>query len=45
MLWQLQEYIGYYNDDRPHSKNGYIAPAKFETLRREIAEAKMNNLE
>lgn len=43
-LWQLQEYIGHYNHKRPHSKNDYLAPAKFEKLHRERAEAKAKNL-
>lgn len=43
-LWQIQEFIGYYNHKRPHSKNDYIAPANFEKLHRERAEAKTENL-
>lgn len=33
MRWLIAEYIGHYNHIRPHSHNGYIAPAKFEALR------------
>lgn len=43
-LWQIQEFIGHYNHKRPHSKNDYLAPAKFEKLHRERAEAKAKNL-
>lgn len=42
--WQVQTFIGHYNHKRPHSKNDYIAPAKFEKLHRERAEAKAKNL-
>jgi len=42
--WQIQEFIGHYNYKRPHSKNDYIAPAKFEKLHRDRAEAKAENL-
>lgn len=31
----VAEYMGHYNSIRPHSYNGYIAPAKFEALRLE----------
>jgi putative transposase len=43
-LWQIQEFIGHYNHKRPHSKNDYLAPAKFEKLHREQAEAKAKDL-
>lgn len=36
MRWLISEYIGYYNHERPHSTNDYIAPAKFETMRKEL---------
>ena len=35
MKWLVAEYMGHYNNVRPHSYNGYIAPAKFEALRLE----------
>ncbi|WP_232023563.1 IS3 family transposase [Thiomicrorhabdus aquaedulcis] len=33
MRWLVSEYMGHYNHIRPHSSNGYIAPAKFEQIR------------
>lgn len=42
--WKVQQFIGHYNHKRPHSKNDYIAPAKFEKLHRERAEEKSKNL-
>lgn len=35
MKWLIAEYMGHYNNIRPHSYNDYIAPAKFEALRLE----------
>ncbi len=33
MKWLIADYMGHYNQIRPHRHNGYIAPAKFEALR------------
>ena len=35
MKWLIAEYMGHYNNIRPHSYNDYIAPAKYEALRLE----------
>lgn len=43
-LWVIREYIGYYNHQRPHSQNNYIAPEKFERSRKELAQAKEKSL-
>ena len=42
--WVIREYIGYYNNERPHSKNSYIAPEQFEKLGKELAKAKEKSL-
>ncbi len=33
MKWLVDEFIGYYNHDRPHSFNHYLPPVKFEEIR------------
>ena len=33
MKWLVDEFIGHYNHDRPHSFNEYLSPVKFEQLR------------
>jgi len=33
MKWLVDEFIGYYNHDRPHSFNEYLSPVKFEKIR------------
>ena len=33
MKWLVDEFIGYYNHDRPHSFNEYLSPVKFEQIR------------
>ena len=33
MKWLVDEFVGHYNHDRPHSFNEYLSPVKFERLR------------
>jgi len=33
MKWLVDEFIGHYNHDRPHSSNDYLSPVKFEQVR------------
>jgi len=33
MKWLIDEFIAYYNHDRPHSFNDYLPPVKFEKKR------------
>jgi len=33
MKWLVDEFMGYYNHDRPHSFNDYLSPIKFEQVR------------
>jgi len=29
MKWVIEEFMGYYNHNRPHSTNGYLSPVKY----------------
>jgi len=43
MKWVVDEFIGHYNHDRPHSFNDYLSPVKFEKVRLDqIAEIENN---
>ena len=44
MRWLISDYMGYYNHVRPHSNNGYLAPNRFEALRRAHLEKLERNL-
>lgn len=44
MKWRINEFIGYYNHDRPHSFNEYLSPVKFEKIRLDQVKKIENNL-
>ncbi len=44
MKWVVDEFIGHYNHDRPHSFNEYLSPVKFEKIRLEQVIEIENNL-
>jgi len=44
MKWVVDEFVGHYNHDRPHSFNDYLSPVKFEKKRLDQIREIENNL-